>query len=261
MRLVFSHHAFVRMGEWHPEYSGSVSERAILGPPEAEGILRILRTFLRELGRSRPSTLTERLVQKKVEKYHHRQNAYMFDRQTGNFYQMVKDERGLVVVTVTWLDKKERIKVLDEPKPLAHIDDVTEISLPYLLKMGMDIPAIDTPWAKQIPLIFGIQPRGGKAAEERKVRGPNDREFRTAVTEVYQQYLDAGDLWAREEWGNKDKTPEEYKEIVNAAYAKMMTAEARVLAVLGTATGLYPIRAVAPSVPELIEAAGKRGGR
>lgn len=259
MRLLFSHHAFVRMGDWHPEYAGSVSERETLGAPQIEGIMRILRTFLSELGRGRPSTLTERLVEKKAEKYRHRQNAYLFDRQTGNFYQMVKDERGLVVVTVTWLNKQERVKVLDEPKPLVHIEEVTEISLPYLLKVD-STQAIDTPWAKQIPLIFGIQPRGGKATQDaRNAQGKlNDQDFRTAVAEVYRQYLDAGDLWAREEWGNKGETEEKYREIVNAAHAKMMTAEARVLALLGTATGLYPTREAAPSIPELLEAAAKR---
>lgn len=165
MRLLFTHHTFVRMADYHPEFAPFVwRDLKPLSEPGADGVFLMLRTFMDALGRGRPSTLTSYLNNERAQKYNHVQHVYVFDRSQADFYQMVLDGRGLVVVTVTWLEKSERIRVLDDPTPPAKMADVTEITVPYYLNAESAQPrfgSIDTPWAKKVPVICGVPAKMG----------------------------------------------------------------------------------------------------
>lgn len=86
----------------------------------------------------------------------------------------------------------------------------------------------------------------------------SDREFRLAVTEAFQRYVDSLTRWERVEWVNRDLWNAKDRKIVRDAQEDMKLCKAVVMATLGTTTGLIPIDAFDPEIPRLIEAARKR---
>lgn len=159
MRLHVTHHAFQRMAEWHPEFKQFVPRGDLLDDRGALGVMNGLHIFVASLESGRPSTVVERVVEYRQQKYQKYRPVYIFDRALSDFYQMQLDQRGLVLLTVTYLHSGQEKTVLDEPRPMVSFDDVTEITVPYALKPDVDLSNcsfLQTPAGRYIDIHFGI---------------------------------------------------------------------------------------------------------
>lgn len=162
MKLIITHHAFVRLGDWHPEYKGLVpTGKVTLNPDQANRMIAALGVLVWSMERGRPSTLLERVNETKRWKYG-RQSFYLFDRESRDLFQLVrKDESTFALVTVTCMTgPMDSLKILDDPKPQFKFEDTTEIALPYLLNFEssrLDICSIITPCGTMIPISYGCK--------------------------------------------------------------------------------------------------------
>lgn len=161
MKLIISHHAFIRLGDWHPEYRDLVpSGKVTLNADQVSRMMAALGVLVWSMEQGRPSTLLESANEAKREKYG-RRSFYIFDRESGDLFQMIrKSEDTFALMTVTLLKNTARGKILDDLSGQFRFSDVTEIALPYLLNFEASLlepSVIITPSGRIIPVSYGCQ--------------------------------------------------------------------------------------------------------
>lgn len=140
-----------------------VPKGQILGQDAALGVMNGLHIFVASLERGRPSEMTERVARQKEMKYVGQERIYVFDRALADLYQLALDDRGLSLLTVTWLNDERRFTILDELRPLATFENVTSISVPYILAPEVDpseYSYLVTPQGRYLEIQFGVPTMG-----------------------------------------------------------------------------------------------------
>jgi len=159
VRLLVTHHAFVRMGDWHPEFRQFVPTKSPLDYEQAQGVINALHVFVASLESGRPSTKTQKRMDHLAEKYQGAEHFWIFDRPLGDIYQMVVDGRGLTLVTVTALQGSHADAILDDLRPAYSFDQVDEIALPYVLgpkAISAEFLSLRTPAGREIRISYDV---------------------------------------------------------------------------------------------------------
>jgi hypothetical protein len=173
MKLIVTHHAFLRMGDWHPQYRDLVPTGKItLNREQASAMMIVLHALVAGLDRSFASTRVERLEKAKTERYG-RESYCFFDRTENDLYHMSKQDMTATLLTVTWIESKEdRRKILNVIRPAFRFQDVTEIALPYhrnLEAAAVGFAEVRKPSGGILPVTYGCYP---KIKEELQVEKP-----------------------------------------------------------------------------------------
>jgi len=159
VRLYVTDHAFIRMGDWHPDLKQFVPRSLMLDVPQAQGVLNALNIFVSGLEGGRPATCSEKWTRRHIRKYH-RPPTFIFDRQLQDLYTFVVDPRGAVMVTFTTISDGHAVQMLDNPSPLFRFSQVDEIRVPYALGCALhDDPeflSLRTPAGREIPISYDI---------------------------------------------------------------------------------------------------------
>lgn len=159
MRLSVTDHAFLRMGDWHPELKQFVPRSVMLDVPQAQGVMNALHVFVASLESGRPATCSERWTRHHFLKYR-RQPCFIFDRPLQDLYTFAVDQRGAILVTFTALSGGRADQMLDDPAPQFRFSQVDEIRLPYVLECALhgdpEFLSIRTPAGREIPLSYDI---------------------------------------------------------------------------------------------------------
>lgn len=159
MRLIITHHAFIRLGDWHPEYKGLVPPgKVTLNAEQASRLITALGVMVWSMEYGRPSVLLERVDKRKREKYG-RRSFYIYDRESYDLFQLIqKSETTFTLVTITCIRAERREQILDEPKPEFRFSETTEIAIPYLLNFEasrQELGNVVTPSGRVIPVSYG----------------------------------------------------------------------------------------------------------
>ncbi len=164
MKMIVTHHAFVRMGDWHPQYRVLVPTGKItLNREQAVAMMTMLHALVAGLDRAFPSTRVERLERAKTERYG-RESYCFYDSTEHDLYHMSKQESTITLLTVTWIESKEdRRKILNVIRPAFRFRDVTEIALPYYRNMEAAAAAgfgeVRKPSGGILPVTYGCYPK------------------------------------------------------------------------------------------------------
>lgn len=180
MKLHITDHAFLRMGDWHPDFKQFIPKHACLDYDQAQGVINGLHVFLASLESGRPSTRSEKRMQVLATKYPHVRSLSIFDRPLGDLYKMVLDHSGLTLVTVTWLAPNLALEILDEPHPACTFSDIDTLALTYGLspeiEYDTDFKFIKTPRGRILPIKYSFKPKPPADAKEDWLPGKREVE-------------------------------------------------------------------------------------